>query len=98
MTDDLATPGTETPTTSPQDAALGALAKSEDASAYISERQSQDAEDQGLEPETPKEDRQSHIEKALEEARERSRQARDTEHQLDQGLEQAEAEWQAQQQ
>jgi hypothetical protein len=73
------------------------LAKSEDASAYIEERQSQDAEEQGHEPETPKDERQSHIERALEEARERSRQAREQEHQLDQVLDQAEAEWQQQQ-
>jgi hypothetical protein len=100
MADDLNT-GTEAPaTTSPGDAALGALAKDDDASAYISERQSQEAEEQGLEPEphTNGADRSNRIETALEEARARSRQAREQEHQLDQGLEAAEREWQVQQQ
>ena len=100
MTGDIATVGAETPppSTSPGDAALGALAKDDDACAYISERQSQDAEEQGLEPETPKDERQSHIEKALEEARVRSRQAGEQEQQLDDGLAAAEQEWQQQQQ
>jgi hypothetical protein len=74
------------------------LAKSEDASAYIEERQNQEAEEQGQEPETPKQDRQNHIEQALEEARARSRQAREQEYALDQGLEHAEQEWQQQHQ
>jgi hypothetical protein len=98
LADDLATVGTETPTTSPGDVALGALAKDDDATRYIEERQSQEGEEQG-QPEKPNgADRQSHIEQALEEARRRSAEARETERQLDQGLEQAEAEWAAQQQ
>jgi hypothetical protein len=79
---------------------LGALAKDDDASKYIEERQSQEAEDQGQEPErsTNGDARADRIEQSLEQARERSRQAREQEHQLDRGLEQAEAEWAAQQQ
>jgi hypothetical protein len=98
MADNIETVGTETTPSPPGDAALSALSKSDDATRYIEERQSQEAEDKGQEPETPKQDRQNHIEQALEEARARSRQARETEHQLDQGLEQAEAEWAQQQQ
>src|SRR6516162_5626506 len=98
MADNIETVGTETTPSPPGDAALSALSKSDDATRYIEERQSQEAEDKGQEPETPKQDRQNHIEQALEEARARSRQARETEHQLDQGLEQAEREWQAQEQ
>jgi hypothetical protein len=103
VSDDLntGTVGTEVPESpppSPQDAALGALAKSDDATRYIEERQSQEADDQGQEPETPTNGRADRIEQSLEQARERSRQARETEHQLDQGLEQAEAEWAQQQQ
>jgi hypothetical protein len=99
MADDLVTGGTEDPAPSPPgDAALGALAKDDDASRYIEERQSQDAEEHGLEPETPKQERQSHIEQALEEARKRSAEAREQEQQLDDGLAAAEQEWQQQQQ
>jgi hypothetical protein len=103
MSDDLntGTPGTETPETSPpspQDAALGALAKDDDASRYIEQRQSQEADDQEPERPTNGDARADRIEQSLEQARERSRQAREQEHQLDQGLEQAEREWQAQEQ
>ena len=88
----------ESPPPSPQDAALGALAKSDDATRYIEERQSQ--EDEGQEPERPTngDARADRIEQSLEQARERSRQAREVETQLDRGLEAAEAEWSAQQQ
>jgi hypothetical protein len=97
MADDLSTVGTETPATSPGDAALATLAKDESADAYIRERQSQEAEEQ--EPESPNgADRSNKIEAALEEARARSRQAREQEQQLDQGLEAAEREWQQQEQ
>jgi hypothetical protein len=101
MADDLntGTVGTVTPETSPpspQDAALTALAKSDDASRYIEERQGQEAD--GQEPETPANGRADRIEQALEEARKRSAEAREQEHQLDRGLEQAEREWQAQEQ
>jgi hypothetical protein len=98
MADDFST-STEAPTPSPPgDAALGALAKDDDATRYIEERQSQEGEEQG-QPEKPNgADRQSHIEQALEEARRRSAEARNQERELDQGLEQAEREWQAQEQ
>jgi hypothetical protein len=97
MADDFATP--ETPTTSPRDAALSALSKSDDATRYIEERQSQEAEDQGVEPEKPNgADRSNKIEEALEQARIRSRQAREQEQQLDDGLAAAEQEWQQQEQ
>jgi hypothetical protein len=98
MADDLSTVGTETTPSPPGDAALSALSKSDDATRYIEERQSQDAEEQGQAPETPKDERTNRIEQALDEARKRSAEARETEHQLDRGLEQAEAEWQAQEQ
>jgi hypothetical protein len=98
MADDF-NPSTEAPTPSPPgDAALGALAKDDDATRYIEERQSQEGEEQG-QPEKPNgADRQSNIEQALEEARRRSAEARNQERELDQGLEQAEREWQAQEQ
>jgi hypothetical protein len=97
MADDFNT-GTEATTTSPQDAALGALAKDDDATRYIEERQSQEGEEQG-QPEKPNgADRSNKIEAALEEARRRSAEAREQERQLDQGLEQAEREWHAQEQ
>jgi hypothetical protein len=98
MADNLNLPSADaetTPTSSPQDAALGALAKDDDASAYIQARTGE-ADDEGEQPNGA--DRSNKIEQALEEARARSRQAREQEHQLDRGLEQAEAEWQAQQQ
>jgi hypothetical protein len=106
MADDLdtgtaGTPTPETPPPSPQYAALSALAKSgEDATRYIEERQSQEADDQDIEPERPTngDARADRIEQSLEQARERSRQAREIEGQLDKGLEQAEAEWAQQQQ
>jgi hypothetical protein len=98
MADDLSTVGTETPTTPPAaDGALGALAKSDDATRYVEERQSQEAEERGQEPETPTNGRVDRIEQALDEARARSRQAQETSQQLDKGLEQAEAEWAQQQ-
>jgi hypothetical protein len=98
--DDLntGTVGTETPETlppSPQDAALGALAKDDDATAYIQARTGE-ADDDDEQPNG--DDRSNKIEAALEEARARSRQAREQEQRLDQGLEQAEREWQAQEQ
>jgi hypothetical protein len=104
MADDFTVPGTadtatpESPPPSPQDAALGALAKDDDATRYIEERQSQ--EDEGQEPERPTngDGRADRIEQSLEQARERSRQARETESQLDQNLDQAEREWQQQEQ
>jgi hypothetical protein len=98
MADDINT-GTETPTPSPPgDAALGALAKDDDATRYIEERQSQEGDEQG-QPETSNgADRSNKIEAALEQARRRSAEARETEHQLDQGLDQAEREWKAQEQ
>jgi hypothetical protein len=65
MSDDLATVGTETTPSPPGDAALSALSKSDDATRYIEERQSQEAEDKGQEPETPKDERQNHIEQAI---------------------------------
>ena len=74
------------------------MAKSgEDATRYIEERQSQE---EGQEPERPTngDARADRIEQSLEQARERSRQAREAENQLDRGLEQAEAEWSAQRQ
>jgi hypothetical protein len=95
-TDNLQT-GTETPTSTPGDVALGALAKSEDATAYIQERQDQDTEDAGQEPETPKEQRQTHIEEALEKAREDTRRAREADSQLDREFQEAEQAWQQQQ-
>jgi hypothetical protein len=97
-TDNIATVGSEGPISSPGDAKLDALSRAEDASNYIAERESQEREEQGLEPETPAETRQTHIEEALEKAREVTRQAREQDHQLDVGLEQAEREWQEQQQ
>jgi hypothetical protein len=98
MAEDFSPGGTEAPATSPADGALGALAKSDDATRYIEERQSQEGE--GQEPEAPTngDARADRIEQSLEQARERSRQARETESQLDHGLEQAEAEWAQQQQ
>jgi hypothetical protein len=95
MADDLATGG---PTTTPQDAALGALAKDDDASAYISERQAQDQKEQGQLETQNGADRSDKIEAALEEARARSRQAREQEQQLDQDLSEAERAWQQQEQ
>jgi hypothetical protein len=99
MADDFNTGTEAAPTTSaPGDIALATLAKDESADAYIAERQSQQAEEQG-QPETPNgADRSNKLEAALEEARARSRQAREQEYALDQGLEHAEREWQAQQQ
>jgi hypothetical protein len=98
MSDDLNTVGSEAPTPSaPGDIALATLAKDESADAYIAERQSQEAEEQG-QPEKPNgADRSNKIEAALEEARRRSAEARNQEHELDRGLEAAEAEWQQQQ-
>jgi hypothetical protein len=103
MADDFTAPDTTTPEPAPpsqQDAALSALAKSEDASRYIEERQSQNAGDQDIEPERPTngDARADRIEQSLEEARLRSRQAREQEQQLDDGLAAAEQEWQQQEQ
>jgi hypothetical protein len=86
------------PIASPEDAQLDALARSEDASSYIAERQAQEAEEQGKEPETPTDERQTRIDEALAKAREDTRQAREANGHLDQEWQQAQAEYQAQQQ
>ena len=96
-TDDIVTDGG--PTASPQDAQLDALSRSEDATAYIEQRQDDLRAEQGLEPETPADERQNRIDQALEKAREDSRKARETKGHLDQEWQQAEqAQLQAEQQ
>lgn len=94
-TDDIVT--AESPIATPQDAKLDALSRSEDATAYIQERQDQAVEDAGQEPETPAQERQNRIEEALEIARQQTRKAREESNALDQEYAQAEQEWQAQQ-
>jgi hypothetical protein len=94
-TDDISP--TEGPVTQ-GDAKLDVLARSEDPTSYIAERQAQEAEEQGQEPETPADERQNRIDQALEKAREDSRKARETNGHLDQEWRDAQAEWQAQQQ
>jgi hypothetical protein len=95
-TDDIAP--NATPVT-PQDAALDSLSRSEDISGYIAERQAQEAEGQGLEPETPEDERQSRIEQALRRAREDTAEARRSNgngQDLDAQYRDAQAEYQAQ--
>jgi hypothetical protein len=74
QTDDVVS--TEGPISSLQDAQLDALARSEDASSYIAERQAQEAEGQGQEPETPADERQNRIDEALARARQDTAEAR----------------------
>jgi hypothetical protein len=96
-TDDIITDGG--PTASPQDAKLDALARSEDPTSYIAERQAQEAEEQGTEPETPADERQNRIDQALEKARADTRQAREANGNgldLDAQYRDAQAEYQAQ--
>jgi hypothetical protein len=59
----------ETAPSPPGDGALGALAKSDDATRYIEERQSQEAEDLGQEPEHPANGRADRIEQSLEQGK-----------------------------
>jgi hypothetical protein len=61
-----------------QDAALDALSRSEDATAYIEQRQDDLREEQGLEPETSADERESRIEQALRRVREDTAEARQT--------------------
>jgi hypothetical protein len=73
----------------------GRCPRLDDASAYIQARTGE-ADDEGEKPNGH--DRSNRIEAALEEARARSRQARQQEHELDQGLAEAERAWQQQEQ
>jgi hypothetical protein len=98
-TDDIVIDGG--PTASPQDAALDALARSEDATAYIEQRQDDLREEQGLAPQTPADERQNRIDEALARARQDTAEARQTNGNgldLDAQYRDAQAEWQAQQQ
>jgi hypothetical protein len=89
------------PTSSPQDAVLDSLSRSEDATAYIEQRQDDLREEAGLEPESSDADRESRIEQALARARQDTADARQTNGNgldLDAQYRDAQAEWQAQQQ
>src|SRR6187551_407218 len=105
-----ASSATEAPASAPdpgqaiKDAALGQMARSEDAEDYIKERQSRLAEERGeTTPEVRDEDRADRIRKALTEAREETEKARqanglDQKPNLDTAFEDAQAEWAAHQQ
>jgi hypothetical protein len=89
------------PTSSPQDAVLDSLSRSEDATQYIEQRRDHLREEAGLEPESSEADRESRIEQALRRAREDTADARQTNGNgldLDAQYRDAQAEWQAQQQ
>jgi hypothetical protein len=74
-TDDISP--TEGPVTQ-QDAALDALSRDEDATRYIEQRRDDLREEQGLEPETPADERENRIDQALRRAREDTAKARQT--------------------
>jgi hypothetical protein len=83
------------------DAALDALSRSEDATAYIQQRQDYLRQEAGLEPETPADERQNRIDQALPRPRQDTAQARQTNGNgldLDAQYRDAQAEYQAQQQ
>jgi hypothetical protein len=96
MSDDLDTGQVSPPDPVQQakDNALGQMARSEDASAYIAERQDRDREDRG--EEIDEGDRASRIRKALEQARADTTQARnglDQQPDLDTQFQDAQAQW-----
>jgi hypothetical protein len=96
-TDDISP--TEGPVTQ-GDAALDALSRSEDAAAYIEQRQDDLRQEAGLEPETPADERESRIEQALRRARQDTADARKPNGNglsLDQQYQAAEQEYQQQQ-
>jgi hypothetical protein len=98
-TDDIITDGG--PTATPQDAVLDSLSRSEDISEYVAQRQDDLRQEQGLEPETPADERQNRIDQALQKARGDTAKARQTNGNgldLDAQYRDAQAEYQAQQQ
>jgi hypothetical protein len=91
---DVAAPDT---TPDPESAALSSLAREDDATRYIEQRtQQENGPDEG--PQDAEAEEPNRVEQALEEARERTRQAREANNQLDAEYAEAEQAWLEQQQ